>query len=44
MVASIGKDAQGKPVLELAKDERLPQSETIAPLREAVLDLLHHAG
>ncbi len=41
--ASIGKDPQGKPMLELAKDERPTQSETIAPLREAVLDLLPHA-
>jgi len=41
--ASLGKDAQGRPALELAKDEKPPTSLTVAPLREAVLELLPHA-
>ena len=40
--ASIGKDREGKPVLELARDEKVPLPPTVAPLREAILDLLPH--
>jgi TnpA family transposase len=41
--ASIGKDDEGKPALALSKDEKVPTPETVAPLREAVIQLLPHA-
>jgi TnpA family transposase len=40
--AQMGKDRDGKPILELSKDEKMPLPPSVAPLRDALVELLPH--